>query len=60
MQELAQRIIFILCGGVFIYIYVGLISWFVLLRVRLKTGRRKNNVRAIGAVLPIFLLWSLL
>ena len=58
--EILQRLVFILCGGVFIYIYVSLISWFVLLRARLKTRRAKSKMSAIGPLIPVFLVWSLL
>ena len=58
-QELLQRILFVFCGGVFMYIYVSLISWFVLLSTRLKTRNRKNKIGTMGAVAPVFLLWVL-
>ena len=60
MQEPVQAIIFILCGGVFIYIYVSLISWFLLLRVRLKVSHIKNKLGAMWSVIPVLLMWTLL
>lgn len=58
-QEPIQRMLFVFCGGVFMYIYVSLISWFVLLSTGLKTRNRKNKIRTMGTVPPVFLLWVL-
>jgi len=57
--ETLVRLIFILRGGVFLYIYITLLFWFLLLNQGLKTEHRKRKLGLIVGVAPSVALWVL-
>ena len=59
-SEVLRGLIFILRGGVFLYIYVTLLLWFLLLNQGVKTNHGKRKLRFFIGVAPSVCLWVLM